>query len=265
MHKYILVGAACLFILVLGCTTGGDSAKYTLPDTAAAQVVETLPDGPELHVLFLGNSLTNGYGNDVPALVRAMADAGGVKLRYLTHAPGLTSLEDHWQDQCSRQTLARSRWDYVVLQQGPSTTRESQADLKQWAVTWANEIRRHNATPLLYMVQPSQDQRNGFRLVSLSYRGAAQTANAPVAPAGEAWEEAVRAAPDLALYLEDKLHATEAGAYLSALVLTQALTGVRPEQIPDRLALGPKQVLDLPRDVATTLRAAAARVMAPRH
>jgi hypothetical protein len=250
------------WIIVLAGCGGKEEPKYILPDTAAqAQAFETLPDGPGLRVLFLGNSLTDGFGRSVPALVKAMAEAGGVKLEYLTYAPGMTSLEDHWRDPRSRQTLTRSRWDYVVLQQGPSTLRESQAELKQWATTWAEEIRKHNAKPVLYMVQPEQTHRQGFRLVSLSYRKAATAAGAQIAPAGEAWEEALRDDPELDLY-SDGLHATKHGVYLSALVITHELTGVKPSAVPDRLYHSGGQRLDIADDVAVKLRQAAEKAIA---
>ena len=240
---------------LFGCS-GGESPKVTYPDTL--EVSMTLPDGPGLRVLFLGNSLT--YSHNLPATVQAMAQAGGVKLHYLASTPPNMSLEDHWNHAPSRKALTSTKWDFVVLQQGPSTLRESQANLKQWAGLWADEIRKHNARPALYMVWPTRGQTNGFKLASQSYRNAAVAAKAQILPAGEAWEEALRDHPGLALY-EDNLHPTEAGTYLTALIITHELTGVTPDQVPATLkVLGTTR--KLPEAQAAKLREVAAKIIA---
>jgi hypothetical protein len=244
-------------LLGLGCSS--EPAKATYP-TVFTEPAETLPEGNGLHVLFLGNSLT--AGNELPALVTAMAAAGGVKMDWLAWTPGNYNLEDHWNAAKPRQMLAKSRWDFVVLQQGPSSLPESQADLKKWAAIWAVEIRKHKATPALYMVWPFQGQRNGFKLVSQSYRNAATAAQALVLPAGEAWEEALQADPTLPLYAGDKLHPEEAGTYLAALVITHGLTGVEPDKVPATLKLSSTRVYHLPETQAAKLRQTAAKVIA---
>ena len=40
-----------------------------------------------------------------------------------------------------RAALARQHWDYVVLQQGPSSRPASQTQLREWAKRWADEAR----------------------------------------------------------------------------------------------------------------------------
>jgi hypothetical protein len=182
-----------------------------------------------LRVLFLGNSLTDG--NNVPALVQAMAQLQGVELEYTASAPGGYAIEDHWRD--GRQALlASGNYDVLVLQQGPSTLPESQAHLRQWAITWAAEARRHGTRPALYMIWPVRTQANGFALVSQSYRNAALAADAVVFPAGEAWEAALRANPSVQLYSNDDLHAQPAGSFLAAMVIARGLVSLDPARVP---------------------------------
>jgi hypothetical protein len=182
-----------------------------------------------LRVLFLGNSLTDG--NNVPALVQAMAQLQGVELEYHASAPGGYAIEDHWRD--GRQALlASGNYDVLVLQQGPSTLPESQAHLRQWAVTWAAEARRHGTRPALYMIWPVRTQANGFALVSQSYRNAALAADAVVFPAGETWQAALGANPSVQLYSGDDLHAQPAGSFLAAMVIARGLVSLDPARVP---------------------------------
>jgi hypothetical protein len=213
-----------------------------------------------LRVLFVGNSLT--ICNDLPGLVQAMAAAGDRKVRVHAVTVGGASLEDHWQDGRARQALGSAPWDYVVLQQGPSSLPESQANLREWAVRWADLARRHGAAPALYMVWPFQGQENGFALVSQSYRAAAEAGKARILPAGEAWREALSREGAPRLYTGDRLHPTLAGTYLAALVITRELTGVRPGSVPARLKLASGREFALPEAQARLLQQAAEK--APR-
>jgi hypothetical protein len=257
MKHFSAVFALSLFVLLVGCVR--EPAKATYPTINSEALTETLPEGPGLRVLYLGNSLT--FWNDLPAVVQAMAASGGVQLRYLTSTVPNANLEDQWNGGRARSILAKSKWDFVVMQQGPSSLPESQVDLKKWAPIWADEIRKHGAKPALFMVWPTKGQRNGFKLVSQSYRNAATAAQALIFPAGEAWEEALRVDPRLVLY-SDTLHPSPAGTYLAALVITQGLTDVKPAAIPSRLKLASGQVFQLPDEQAAHLRRAAETILA---
>jgi hypothetical protein len=213
---------------------------------------------PDLRVLFLGNSLT--AVNDLPRLVQAMAASAGIRLDVAAISPGGFALEDHWNDGQAQQALAGKHWDWVVLQQGPSTRPESQTNLKEWAVRWADEARRHGAKTALYMVWPFRAQKDGFRLVSHSYRSAARASKARILPAGEAWQEALRQDPNLPLYQDDGLHPTAAGSYLAALVITERLMGVKPRSVPTQLKLPSGAEFVVPREQAKKLRRAAEMV-----
>jgi hypothetical protein len=242
-------------LVLLAAAGCGDGAGPQPRVNPTEPVVTVPPDGPGLRVLFVGNSLT--AGGDVPGMVRAMAEAGGVTLHpQAVLLPG-ANLEDQWTAGNSRKLLAAARWDFVVLQQGPSSLPDSQADLKQWAATWADEVRKHGATPALYMVWPYRGQKDGFELVSKSYRTAAEGAKARVLPAGEAWREALRYDPALPLYSGDNLHAEPAGSYLAALVIARGLTGIDLQAVPARLTLASGQVVEVPEEQAAHLRRAA--------
>ena len=169
-----------------------------------------------LRVLFVGNSLT--ATNDLPAHVAALADATGRKLEYRTVAFGGYNLEDHWTGGEARRALAGGRWDYVVMQQGPSAFPESQADLRLWAVRFAEEARAHGTEPALLTVWPE-----GWRIAALpevikGYARAAAAARAELLPAGVAWQLAWRCNARAPLYGPDDFHPSPTGTYAAALV-----------------------------------------------
>jgi hypothetical protein len=217
----------------------------------------------ELRVLFIGNSLT--YTNDLPAIVAALAEATKQK-RFIYESIAFPdfSLEDHWNRGAARQTIAKGKWDFVVLQQGPSALPESRALLIEYARRFAAEIRSRGAKPALYMVWPSVGRFGDFDRVSESYRLAADEVKGALLPAGEAWRAAWRRDASLKLYSPDGLHPSQAGSYLAALVIYEQLYGPSPVGLPSRLQIRSKTIskIEIPTTQADLLQQAAAEANA---
>jgi hypothetical protein len=208
--------AAVLLLLALaGC---GSSVKPTIGD---------------LRVLFIGNSLT--YANDLPDMIVRFAESTGGSLRI--EVRDLSSpnhaLEDHWRNTYIADVLDNGGWDVVVLQQGPSSLPENQANLRYWAARFADRIRAQGGRPALFMVWPDDTRLAFFDAVRESYTAAADTANADLYPAGEAWRAAWRADSTLPLYGSDGYHPSFLGSYLAALTIYQGVTGRSPVGLPD--------------------------------
>ncbi len=223
----------CAVVLLIAFCCAGGSARGA---------------APKLHVLFVGNSLT--AANDLPAVVASLSRGA---IGYRTVAPGGVSLEDHWTFTGARDALDGGKWDYVVLQQGPSTLPESASNLREWTVRWADAIRERGARPALYEVWPDSafGVRLSFPAVVRSYRAAADASRALFLPAGEAWRAAWRRNPRLALYGPDGFHPSKLGTTLAALVITARLTNTAPARIP----------LPYPAKTGRLLRAAAAEAL----
>jgi hypothetical protein len=252
MRSFLLIS----LILAAGCS---DSSKPTATTPTTPKLDLTAgPVGPAVRILFLGNSLT--AGNDVPGLVKAMAEAGGVPVFVHALTPGGVGMEDHWNNPQTREMVGWGRWTHVVLQQGPSSRPESQADLKKWAEIWGREIRVQGATPVFYMVWPVKSEPQMFPEVAKSYRAGAEAAKGTVAATGEAWQELLRLDPTAELYSDD-LHATPLGSYLAALVLTHRLTGVKPEKVPGKLTLESGAVVEVPAEKLEAVRRAAEKAI----
>jgi hypothetical protein len=215
--------------------------------------------GPQLdgrRVLFIGNSLT--YFNDMPFMVRAMAAADGQEPFAPTGvvAPDF-SLEDHWNAGEALTAIRRGDWEYVVLQQGPSSLPENQAHLKLWSERFAPEIRAVGARPALYMVWPDASRLFAFDAVSDAYSGAAESVDGLLFPVGEAWRAVWRKDAQAPLYGSDGFHPTAAASYLAAAVIYQQLYNRTPVGLPATLTMLDGSIVSIDAALARTLQEAA--------
>lgn len=182
---------------------------------------EPAPAAGDLRVLFIGNSLT--YSHDIPALVSGLGESSdGPQVRSASVTVGGYSLEDHWVLGEALDSIARGGWDFVVLQQGPSTVPANRQHLVEWATRFAERIRAAGAEPAIYMIWPSNGD---FDAVSRSYTDAARAVNGMLIPAGEAFRALARDHPDIGIFDTDQFHPSPLGSYLAALVIYGRLTG----------------------------------------
>lgn len=180
-------------------------------------------DKNTLRILFIGNSLT--AANNLPGLVESLGRARrGPPVETTAVTANNFSLEDHWHQGNARAAIAKGGWSVVVLQQGPSALPESRVLLRNYTKRFAAEVRQAGARTALYMVWPSQARARDFDDVSKSYALAAHDADGLLLPAGDAWREAWRLEPSLALYGSDGFHPSGLGSYLAALVIWRGLS-----------------------------------------
>lgn len=215
---------------------------------------------PPLRVLFIGNSHT--YVHDVPGLVQKISQGTDRPLLVEMRAPPSWSLADHLKDRTLRPRLAEP-WDWVVLQQGPSSQPLSRQALIDNAREMARRIKRaqsarrrdaigtasiadtsasasirhagsasralRGATRIaLYSTWPPLPMANVSPEAEESYRLAAQAAHGCMLPVAAAWRTAIQVGEAPPLYSADQLHASRAGAVLAALVIAAALIGTQP-------------------------------------
>jgi hypothetical protein len=213
-------------------------------------------------VLFVGNSYT--YFNDLPLMVRALADSAGLHglIVDAVTAPG-AALKDLWAEGSARARIRALGADIVVMQQGPSSQPEGREWLLEGVDSFAVEIRRAGGRPALYMVWPSRGRSQDFDGTRESYTMAASRSDGILFPAGEAWRAAWRRDPALELYGPDDLHPTPLGSYLVALVIAAELSGRSPRDLPSTISVGQERsyTLTVPGPVATTLKDAAAEAI----
>lgn len=190
-----------------------------------------------LKVLFIGNSLT--YANGLPEVIKAFAKAEKKgKFDFKMVAEPNFALEDHWNRGVARKLIEKEKWDYVILQQGPSASADGRQMLLEYSARFAEIIKRYGGIPALYMVWPSVERTKDFAGVRRSYQEASNAVGGIFLPVGEAWLEAWKLDETINLHAVDGFHPTPLGTYLAALVIFQKLFARAPIAMPGNVQLG---------------------------
>lgn len=192
--------------------------------TRAHKIKEVSASGlnKSVRILFVGNSLT--YTNDIPALVAELGKADSIRIEYKTMAQPDYGLDDHLAEGAVQQEIRKGRYDFVVVQQGPSALPESQALLKSAVQKYKALCDKVKSKLALYMVWPSKLRLFDLDNVIYSYHNAANKHNVIVCAAGLAWKKTWAADPGISLYGTDGFHPDLAGSLLAAMVIYGTLT-----------------------------------------
>jgi hypothetical protein len=219
-----------------------------------------VPDPSRIYrVLFIGNSLT--YTNNLPLTVSMLASSAGDSFEVASVAlPGL-ALVDHAAGQSEAISMIGSRhWDYVVLQQGPSSLPISRDTLIVGSEILDRHIRAVGARTAELMVWPAKVDIAAFDAVLGSYQEAARAVDGVFLPGGEAWRATWAVDPSVPLYGDDDFHPSELGTYLTALVVYEGLTG-RPAESLSPVAIADGRSLNVSAGTVRLLQSAAHEVV----
>lgn len=204
-------------LLILACAGSGSVLE---PDPAGGY-----------RVLFIGNSLT--YFNDLPGTVARLGSMADVVIHVESVALPNFAVIDHASGMSNAvETIRSGKWDYVVLQQGPTTT-EIGRDTLLLAVRQLDPIiRGAGGRPALLMVWPPSGNLEAFDAVHQSYQQSGNAVGGLFLPAGDAWRTVLVSNPDLPLYGIDGYPPAELGTYLTALVVYEGITGRDARSLP---------------------------------
>ncbi len=212
-------------------------------------------------VLFIGNSYT--YLHDLPGIVQALADsAGGEHVAVETVAEPDYALVDHLAVGTAQREIGKTRWAFVVLQQGPSSVDVNRDTLRLATKTFAPLIAAAGGKPALFSAWPTIDRRADFPRAIESYKLAAADVGGVFLPVAPAWLAAWQRDSTLALYDADGLHASVIGAYLSALVIYGRLMNHPATGLPSALRLRSGAMLTVDPAIARLLQQAADAALA---
>jgi hypothetical protein len=201
-----------------------------LPESSS-KVSEPLPPGGK-HVLFIGNSLT--FTNDLPATLAAIAASANDTVRVAAVTGPNLALIDHATGSSNAVSAIRSqRWDYVILQQGPTQAGLCRDTLTLAAKLFDPYVRAAGGRTALLMTWPTAAGSNAFfEEVRVSYQFAAQSVKGVFFPAGEAWRSAWAVDKSLAFYSADGYHPSPLGTFVTALEIYGRVSGRDPRSLP---------------------------------
>lgn len=192
---------------------------------SSASAIEKKKDSI-INILFVGNSLT--YYNNLPSLVVQLEKRKNITINTNMLAFPDYALEDHWHEGKFQRELASRQYDFVVVQQGPSSQKEGRAMLLDYGIKMKAECEKYNSKLAFYMVWPAFANLNSFDGVIKNYRDAASTTNSLLCPVGEIWKKKFDATKNYSYYGPDKFHPSKEGSEVAARVIYESLF---PEEI----------------------------------
>jgi hypothetical protein len=183
------------------------------------------------HVLFIGNSLTSV--NDLPGTVAQLAASVNDTIVVESVTRPNFAVIDHVNGMSDAVAVVRrGGWDYVVLQQGPTSQQIHRDTLILATRLLDPDVRAGGGRTAQLMAWPAEPNRNVFDGVLQSCLEAARAVEGLCFPAGEAWRSAWEVDPSLPLYGPDGFHPSPLGTYLAALVVYEGITGHDSRRLP---------------------------------
>ncbi len=173
------------------------------------------------NLLFVGNSLT--YYNDLPNLVKNKARDRGITVNTNMLAYGNYAIVDHWADGEVQELIKSKVYDYVIIQQGPSSQPDGYEMLVNGGRLYSELCRAHGVKLAYYMVWPSRQYYHTFDGVIANYTAGAEANGAILLPVGAVWKAHFDATGDFSYYGPDQFHPSLPGSLVAAQVIVDTL------------------------------------------
>lgn len=172
-------------------------------------------------VLFVGNSLT--YSNNLPQLVSKAASDEQIILSTEILAKPNYALIDHLEEGVLQEKISSQSFDFVIVQQGPSSQPEGKKLLFK-SIKKLHQICEKNQSKLaVFMVWPSQQYYHTFDKVIKNHREVAEKYNTILCPVGEIWKAHFDKTNDFDYYSSDGFHPSHKGSEIAAKIIVDSL------------------------------------------
>jgi hypothetical protein len=204
-------------LIIVTCYSRNNEKLYF----ANKQEIDIKKDVSEFNLLFIGNSLT--FVNDLPKLVESIALANGKDASVTTIANGNYALIDHWNDGIIQIYIESGDYDFVIVQQGPSSQPYGRELLFEYGTKISDLCKNNDAKLAYYMVWPSLTYYSTFDGVIFSYTEAANMNNDILCPVGEVWKSYFDETQDFSYYGSDGFHPSLAGSKVAAKIIYESL------------------------------------------
>lgn len=211
--KSMTIFRILLFTLIIsGCSN--KASDYTV----VPEPEFVINDAPaDYHLLFIGNSLT--YSNNLPQTITDLGLGNDVTIAATVVARGNYALIDHWNDGVIQPFIETGLFDYVIVQQGPSSQPEGRQLLLDYGQLISDLCTANNSQLAYYMVWPALENYNTFDGVIESYTLAAEMNNDLLCPVGAAWKSYITQTNDFSYYGPDGFHPSVAGSQVAAEII----------------------------------------------
>lgn len=174
-----------------------------------------------INLLFIGNSLT--YTNNLPKLVERNALRNGITVKTKMIAYPNYAIVDHWAEGEVQQLIETKKYDFVIIQQGPSSQDDGRTMLMESGSVYKDLCEANNAKLCYFMVWPSVRYYNSFDGVIKNHRDAAIANEALLIPVGELWRAYIENTKKYDYYSADGFHPSVKGSEMAANVIVEYL------------------------------------------
>ncbi|RFN58416.1 SGNH/GDSL hydrolase family protein [Marixanthomonas ophiurae] len=172
-------------------------------------------------VLFIGNSLT--YTNNLPELVKEYAISKNIAITTNMIAFPNYSIQDHWNDGQVQKLISSKTYDFVIIQQGPSSQPDGRNMLINYGKKYTRLCKLIEAKLCYFMVWPSLHYYYTFDGVIKNHTDAAAINNSILLPVGTAWKAYSDTAKNNEYYGDDGFHPSLKGSEIAAKVIVDHL------------------------------------------
>ena len=205
---------------------------------------------PPKKILFIGNSYTDFNKGLDYQLLKFAPNSDTARI-----SPGGYTLQNHWEDANTLQTIRSGEWDVVVLQEQSQTPVTNYNAFAEYAQKLDAEIKSAGAETILFMTWERPDSvQYGVTTKQLSnnYTYLGQQLGIKIAPVGLAFAKSLQERPDLLLYSEDG-HPTPLGTYLATAIFYGVIYDLSPVGIRYTSSISDEDALFLQTIAAQTL------------
>jgi hypothetical protein len=206
MNKFKLA----LFIFIYICFSSSKEFNY-IDDISNESV----------SILFIGNSLT--YTNNLPELTKNFAKLKGKVIKTKMIALPNYALVDHWNDGVVQKEIKNKKYDFVIIQQGPSSQSNGREMLIEYGKKYGELCKSNNALLCYFMVWPSLKNYHTFESVIENHKEAASMNEAILLPVGEVWKDHIDSTGNFDYYSSDGFHPSLKGSTIAADIIVNHL------------------------------------------
>lgn len=214
-----------LFILsfLFSCSeSNNNQADIVIEEIEEDEYVEVDDPNADYHMLFVGNSLTST--NNLPRIIKEQYAELGITVSTRTIAPPGYGLEDHWNVGLIQPLILSNYYDYVIIQQGPSSQEYGRTSLIDYGGRIAELCDTNDTKLAFFMVWPSITYFHTFDGVITNYTDAANINNAILLPVGRNWKYYIDQTQDYSFYGSDGFHPSLKGTEKAVQDIIQTLS-----------------------------------------
>ncbi|MCB1582293.1 MAG: hypothetical protein R3E90_03880 [Marinicella sp.] len=214
-----------LLILALSGTATANDHTHSLLELTGNKATK----GETYQLLFVGNSLT--YSNNLPKLVKKNARDKGIHVETKMLAKPNYAIVDHWAEGHVQNLIKSKQYDYVIIQQGPSSQADGYNMLINGGKLYSDLCIANDAKLVYFMVWPSRRFYHTFDGVIANYTAGAEANDAILSPVGKVWKAHFDATNDFSYYGSDQFHPSLKGSKVAADVIVDTLFQTAEEQV----------------------------------